>query len=99
MLHVLICTDKPGHLDIRTANREAHLVHLRADRHVTQAGPLLDRDGAMWGSLIVFDTDDRNHVESFVADDPYGWAGLFSDVRIETWNRTVDRGSDRMDRA
>ena len=93
MLHALICTDKPGHLEVRMANREAHLAHLRDDPHVVQAGALIDVDGAMCGSLIVFDTDARSHVEAFVAGDPYGRAGLFSDVRIEAWNRIVDRSS------
>lgn len=89
MFHILICTDKPDHLEVRTANREAHLAHLRDDPRVTQAGPLIDGNGAMCGSLIVFDTDDRTHVEAFAAADPYGRAGLFSDVRIEAWNRTI----------
>lgn len=89
MLHALICTDRPDHLEIRMANREAHLAHLRADARVVQAGALVDADGRMSGSLIVFDTDDRTHVEAFVAADPYGRAGLFADVRIEAWKRVI----------
>ncbi|MEM8851064.1 MAG: YciI family protein [Pseudomonadota bacterium] len=89
MLHALICTDKPGHLAVRKDNREAHLVHLRGDPHVVQAGPLTDADGEMSGSLILFATDDRSHVETFAAADPYAKAGLFADVRIERWNRVV----------
>jgi uncharacterized protein YciI len=87
--HVLICTDKPGYLAVRQENRDAHLAHLRADPHVVQAGPLLNRDGEMSGSLIVFATGDRAHVEAFAAADPYAAAGLFDEVRIETWNRVI----------
>ncbi|WGH80377.1 YciI family protein [Jannaschia ovalis] len=90
MLHALICTDKPDHLEVRTANREAHLAHLRADPHVRQAGPFVDATGAMCGSLIIFETGDRAHVEAFAAADPYARAGLFEDVRIEAWNRVID---------
>ncbi len=89
MLHALICTDKPDHLEVRLSNRDAHLAHLKADRHVVQAGPFLDADGGMCGSLIVFDTGDRAHVEAFAAADPYAVAGLFADVRIEAWNRVI----------
>ncbi|CUH09435.1 YciI-like protein [Jannaschia seosinensis] len=91
MFHALICTDKPGHLDTRMANREAHLAHLEADPHVVQAGPLLDATGEMSGSLIIFATPDRAHVEAFAAADPYAQAGLFEDVRITAWKRVVER--------
>ncbi|PWJ21334.1 YciI family protein [Jannaschia seohaensis] len=89
MMHALICTDKPGHLEVRKANRDAHLAHLKADAHVVQAGPFVNADGEMCGSLILFDTDDRAHVEAFADADPYAKAGLFEDVRIETWNRVI----------
>lgn len=89
MHHVLICTDKPDHLAVRKDNREAHLAHLRRDDLVVQAGPLLGPTGEMAGSLIVFATDSRAHVEAFVAGDPYARAGLFAEVRIEAWNRVI----------
>lgn len=91
MLHALICTDKPDHVEVRKANRDAHLAHLKADPLVIQAGPFVDAAGVMSGSLILFDSDDRSHVEAFVAGDPYGAAGLFETVRIEAWNRVIDR--------
>ena len=89
MMHVLLCTDREGALDVRLANRDAHLAHLRADPHVVQAGPFLDAEGTMRGSLIVFDTPDRAHVEAFAAADPYAKAGLFDETRIEAWNRVI----------
>ncbi|WP_308917811.1 YciI family protein [Jannaschia sp. LMIT008] len=91
MMTVLICHDKPGHLQVRMDNREAHLDHLNADPLVRQAGPLVNAAGEMAGSLIVFDTPDRAHVEAWAAADPYAKAGLFDSVRIESWNRVVDR--------
>ena len=89
MLHALICTDRPGHLEVRKANRDAHLAYLKADPHVVQAGPFVNAAGEMSGSLIIFDTEDRAHVETFAEGDPYAEAGLFEDVRIETWNRVI----------
>ena len=89
MMHALICTDKAGHLEVRKANREAHVAYLKADAHVVQAGPFVDENGDMSGSLILFDTDDRAHVEAFAANDPYAVAGLFEETRIEAWNRVI----------
>lgn len=90
MLHALICTDKPGHLEVRKSNRDAHLAHLKADTRVVQAGPFVNAAGEMSGSLIIFDTEDRSHVEAFAAADPYAKAGLFETVRIEAWNRVLN---------
>lgn len=90
MLHALICTDKPGHLEVRKSNRDAHLAHLKADTNVVQAGPFVNAAGEMSGTLIIFDTDDRGHVEAFAAADPYAKAGLFETVRIEAWNRVLN---------
>ena len=49
----LICIDKPGHLEVRKANREAHLAHIAASGVVEMAGPFLDAEGGMCGSLVV----------------------------------------------
>lgn len=88
-LFALICTDKPGALDTRKANREAHLAYVRDTGVVTTAGPFLDDAGAMCGSLLVLDLPDRAGVEAWASEDPYAKAGLFSDVRIEQWNKVV----------
>src|SRR5262245_47075484 len=57
MLYAVICTDKPGSLAIRKANRPEHLQYLKSlgDRLVL-AGPFTEPDGeAMNGSLIVIE--------------------------------------------
>lgn len=87
-LYAVICTDKPGALETRKANRDAHLDYLRATE-VVHAGPFLDADGAMCGSLVVIEAADRAGAEAWAAADPYGKAGLFSDVRIEEWKRVI----------
>lgn len=91
MFTILICTDHAGAAQTRLDNRAAHLAHLEADAYVVQAGPLMNAAGEMAGSLIVFATDDRAHVEAFAAADPYAKAGLFAEVRVETWNRVMER--------
>lgn len=88
MRYALICTDKPGHLETRKANRDAHVAYLK-ETGVEMAGPLLDAGGEMYGSLVVIEAESRAEAEGWAANDPYAHAGLFSDVRIEAWNKVI----------
>ncbi len=83
MLFVLVCTDKPGSLELRLATRGAHIAYLEtyADK-IVHAGPLLDTDTRPCGSLLVIDVADRAAAEGFAAADPYHRAGLFESVII-----------------
>lgn len=88
MLYALICTDKPGHLDIRKANRDAHVAYLKSTP-VTHAGPFLSEAGEMIGSLVIIEAEDRAGAEAWAANDPYAKADLFEKVRIEAWNKVI----------
>ena len=89
MLFALICDDRPGGLEIRKANRAAHLAYLEDTGVVAQAGPFLDDEGAMIGSLVVLDVPDRAAAEAWADDDPYARAGVFERVSIRAWNRVI----------
>ncbi len=85
----LICIDKPGSLDLRMANRPAHVEHLNASGVVELAGPFLDTDGAMCGSLIVLSVESMAEAEAWVAEDAYTMAGLFSSVELREWKKVI----------
>ncbi|MEM9268911.1 MAG: YciI family protein [Pseudomonadota bacterium] len=87
MSFVLIARDKPGALELRKANREAHLAYVEATGVVTIAGPLLDDDGNMAGSLLVLDLPDQAAAEAWASEDPYAKAGLFAQVEISGFKR------------
>lgn len=89
MLVALMCHDKPDHLDVRKANRDAHLAYIKDSGAVTMAGPLLDADEQMCGSLIVLDVVDMAAAQAWVDGDPYGKAGLFQSVRLTQWNKVI----------
>ena len=89
MLVAVICTDKEGALDVRMANREAHLAYIGETGVVAQAGPFLNRDGQMCGSLVILDVADMDAARAWAENDPYACAGLFSDVRLEVWKKVV----------
>mgnify|MGYP006155408929 CR=1 FL=1 len=58
MRFALICTDKADHLEVRKANRDAHLDHIRTSGVVEMAGPFLDAAGQMNGSLVILSVED-----------------------------------------
>lgn len=89
MLVAIICTDKSGAIETRKANRDAHLAYIKETGVVVQAGPFLDGDGMMCGSLLILDVADMKAATAWAKNDPYAQAGLFSDVRIEQWNKVV----------
>lgn len=85
----LICQDKPGALQVRLDNRAAHLAHIQATGAVELAGPFLNPEGQMTGSLIVLNVDDLRAAQDWAAADPYAKAGLFASVTISEWKKVV----------
>lgn len=85
----LICTDKPNSLHIRTENRPAHVEYLKSSGVVDLAGPFLDADGAMCGSLVVVEVETMQQAQDWAAGDPYAKAGLFASVELRAWNRVI----------
>lgn len=89
MLVALIALDKPDHLEVRKANRDAHIAYLKSTDVVSQAGPFLDAAGNMCGSLIILDVDTLQDAENWAAQDPYAQAGLFASVTLRPWNKVI----------
>jgi uncharacterized protein YciI len=90
MLYHILCRDKPGHLQTRLDNREAHLAVVNAlgDR-LFAAGPLLNDQDEMVGSVLIIDFDSDESAAAFCTSDPYAQAGLFEDVAITRWRKTL----------
>ncbi|WP_309088199.1 YciI family protein [Phenylobacterium sp.] len=90
MLFALMCLDKPNALDVRMGAREAHLAYVRERLdQVKLAGPLLDDEGGMAGSLLILDVADRAAAEAFNAADPYTLAGLWGSVEIRAFKASI----------
>lgn len=85
----LITRDKPSALQIRLDNRAAHLAYIEATGVVEQAGPFLDADGQMCGSLIILDVADMAAAEAWAQNDPYAKAGLFESVTLSEWKKVI----------
>lgn len=89
MRAALICIDKPGHIEVRKANRDAHLAHIRDSGVVEMAGPFLSPEGEMCGSLVVLEVPDLAAARAWAEADPYARAGLFQSVDIREWKKVV----------
>lgn len=89
MLVALIAKDKPGALQTRKDNREAHLAYIEETGAVSQAGPLLDADEQMIGSLVVLDVADMAAAQAWADGDPYAKAGLFESVELIPWKKVI----------
>jgi hypothetical protein len=91
MNFVLLCIDKPNHIETRLANREAHLAYVAENSSAIKiAGPILGDDNeTMAGSMLIFEADDRSNVEEWSKNDPYAKAGLFESVQIRPFRWAV----------
>ena len=89
MRFALVARDKPGHLQTRLDNRAVHLEYLKSSDQVEMAGPFLDDDGNMCGSLVVLNFDTIEQAHEWAANDPYAKAGLFETASITAWNKVI----------
>jgi uncharacterized protein YciI len=89
MLVCLMAHDKADALEIRMKNRPAHVDYLKSTDHVHLAGPLIDPQGVMCGSMIVLDVPDMAAAQRWAANDPYAKAGLFETVTLTEWKKVI----------
>jgi len=90
MLFVIHCFDKSGHLQVRVDNRPTHVDYLKSFGEKLQAaGPTLDADGNMNGSVVILELESLEDAEAFAAADPYAKAGLFEKVSIQPWKKVL----------
>ena len=89
MLVAVITKDKPDSLQLRLDTRDAHVAYLKSSDCVRLAGPFVDADGNMSGSLVILEVETMKDATTWAANDPYVKAGLFEKSRIEHWNKVI----------
>lgn len=91
MLFAAMCHDKPDHLAVRLATRDAHVAWLKSlGGKVRIAGPFLDETAEiMQGSIVVIEAETLAEAKAVFAADPYAAAGLFETVEIRPWRWVV----------
>lgn len=88
MLFVVYCKDKPG--DLRARLRADHLKHAIANAKPYKfGGPLIGEDGRVVGSIILFEVEDRAHLDKVMAADPYFRDGLYQSVEVHATRQVI----------
>jgi uncharacterized protein YciI len=89
-LFAITCFDKPGALEARVENRPDHVAYLKTkDAVIRVAGPQLDEQGHMCGSLFVIEVDDLQAAKAFSDGDPFLQRGIFGRVDIRGFTKTM----------
>ena len=90
-MFVVTCKDKAGALELRMANRPAHIEYLKAhlDKVVLGGAMLTDDRQSPIGSTLVLDFQDRADLDAFLAEDPYVKSGLFEQVTIVPFRKAL----------
>jgi len=93
MEFIIYAEDKPDSLDIRQAAREDHLAWLKAPSEVKLliAGPWLDDEGVMRGSLLIVEADSKQTVLDWLANDPYKTAGLTASIIVKAYKWVIGK--------
>jgi len=88
---IISAFDREGCLDLRLKVRSEHVAYVRANtpETVKLAGPYINQHGEMIGSMLIISARTREEAERFIANDPYSKAGLFADVRVDSWKPAI----------
>jgi uncharacterized protein YciI len=88
-LFVLTCIDKPDAREARAGAREAHLAYVRESGIVKLAGPFVDEQDQMVGSLLIIEAADLAAAQAFSAADPYVKAGVFQSADVRPFRLSI----------
>lgn len=91
-LFALIAHDKPNGLAHRMEVRPEHLKHLEAlGDALVLAGPFLDDNGDMNGSIVVVEAPTRAEGTALLERDPFVKNGVFASYQVLPWRIGVNK--------
>ena len=88
MYFAIHAKDRKDAGDLRLKTRPEHLKYLENLR-ILYAGPLLDNNQEMCGSLVVFEADDLEDARRIASHDPYAKVGLFSEIHVTGYKPAI----------
>tara|TARA_S200000501_G_C20228868_1_gene484885 strand:+ start:80 stop:352 length:273 start_codon:yes stop_codon:yes gene_type:complete len=88
MYYSIICYDHNNSSEKRKKLRPKHINYLTKNKNlILFAGPIMDDEDMIIGSLIVINFENKNQVEIFSKNDPYYLGGLFKKVLINKFKK------------
>jgi uncharacterized protein YciI len=89
-LFMITADDKVGALALRVALRPQHLAYMQTHASMIKvAGPYLNADGDMAGSLLIVEAETLAQAQTFADGDPFAQGGLFATSSIRPWRVTL----------
>lgn len=87
MLISIYCIDAEGSAEPRQSSLNEHLAHIEGNMDKFKvAGPIMNEQGNQAiGSLLIVDLESLAAAQSFIESDPYYSAGVWAEVRVETF--------------
>lgn len=87
--------DKKDHLDVRKAHRDDHIQWLNSlGEALKLAGPTLDEDGNMNGSVLIVDYESKELFLDRLKNDPYAKADLFEKTEVSSFVAAIEKFSN-----
>ena len=75
----------PGAIDRRMAVREGHFGNVRKikeNNHFIWGGAILDDNGKMVGSTVIYEYPDRKSLDKMLETEPYVTGGVWENIKI-----------------
>lgn len=93
MEFIIYSEDKADSLHIRQSVRDDHLAWLKtpSDVKLLVAGPWLDDEDVMRGSLLIVEADNKEAVLNWLATDPYKAVGLTASVIVKAYKWVIGK--------
>ena len=90
MQFMIRALDGKDKLAKRMEVRPRHLEGMeRLRSHIICAGGLLDDEGRMKGSVLIFDFPSRTDLDTYLASEPYVLEQVWETVEVETMNVVI----------
>lgn len=93
MHYVIFAKDKPGHVEKRLENYDAHKSYLMSNPiKFLMSGPIVSEEDheTMLGSFFLVEADNIEQVKEFNANDPFKKADIWEFVHIEPFFMRVN---------
>lgn len=90
MQYIIKAYDGEGMLDKRMEIRPRHLEGIeRIKEHVICAGGLLDDEGKMKGSVLIMESESREQLDEYLANEPYVQENVWQKIEVERMNVVI----------
>ena len=94
MQFIITAHDGENMLEKRMAVRPRHLEGMaKLGEHIVCAGGLLDDEGKMKGSVLIFNFENRAALDDYLKNEPYVTEHVWEEIEVEPMNVVIVNGN------